>query len=252
MIRLFSKLRGLTTAASLVMPLFFSPLFAAAQQQPANQPQPPSSGTGGFRVGGANVVLPSPDKDLVEVGPDYRVVFDVMVPDTNRLVAAFVSPDDLQVVHGKSQANLARYAVVEVLRQAEFADLSEDDFKTVVKQVAQQIGSSLASSTNSEGEEFNRKLKALNPNAADIAIDKPVSLGVLFEKTDAFGYGMILPVTSKGQTIRMVGGIAVVRVAKRLLFAYDFAVFKDEDSATAIRRNTEAWADSILLVNKEF
>jgi hypothetical protein len=262
--RLFRETPRATVVVSAVAILFGSSLFASAQAAspgqsqtqgptlppgPANPPSP-TAGNGAFRVGGVDVNLPSPDKGMSEVGPDYRVVFDVMVPDTNRLVAAYVSQDDMPVVHGASQANLTRYAAVEVLRQAEFATVSQDDFKAVVEQVAQQIGSNLQTSINSGDEEFNRKLKALNPDAPNIAIDKPVPLGTLFNKTDAYGYGLILPVSSKGQTTRMVGGVAIVRAANRILFCYDFAVFKDEDSAKAIRANSEAWADAILAANK--
>jgi hypothetical protein len=65
-----------------------------------------------------SIAIPSPLKDLSEIGSDYRVVLETLAPATNRLVAAFNRPEDLHQILAGGDAPLARYALVEVPRLA--------------------------------------------------------------------------------------------------------------------------------------
>lgn len=51
------------------------------------------------RVGTIPIIIPSPTTELIEPGPDYRVVFETFAPVNNRLVAAFVPQDNLDGIH---------------------------------------------------------------------------------------------------------------------------------------------------------
>ena len=66
--------------------------------------------------------IPAPTSDLVEAGPDYRVLAEPLVPTNNRLVAAFLQPADLDTLRSGTAAELGRYALVEIPRRAEFAE----------------------------------------------------------------------------------------------------------------------------------
>jgi hypothetical protein len=100
-------------------------------------------------------------------------------------------------------------------------------------------------------EELNRRMKTLNLDDPKISFDKPVQLGSFFSKQDAFGLGMIMPVSSKGSTTTMVGGIILLRVKNRMLFAYLYATYKDQETVRWVRKTSEGWADAILAANKE-
>ncbi|HVU47472.1 MAG TPA: hypothetical protein VHD85_15170 [Terracidiphilus sp.] len=203
-----------------------------------------------YRAGLRSIAVPAPTGDLSEIGPDYRVLFEPLAPDTNRLIAAFVLPDDAAAVRGGGVGALKQYALVEVMRRAEFSDVSPDLFKQIEDGMATQFGADLNASLKDQQNELNHKLKALNDNAATVSLDKPVQLGALFSKQDACGFGVIMPVSAKGTTVKMAAGIMVLRVQQRLVFAYLYTEYKDDTSVQWMGKTAEAWADSILAANK--
>jgi hypothetical protein len=48
----------------------------------------------------------------------------------------------------------------------------------------------------------------------------------------------------------MVAGVTVLRVQNRLLYAYIYSAYKDEDSVQWVRKTSEQWADAILNANQ--
>lgn len=214
--------------------------------QPAAAPAAPAPG---YRTGGKSIVIPAPEGDLIEIGDDYRVVMDPVVPDTNRLLAAFVLPADAKIIRSGSTAQLEKYALVEVPRRAEFVDVTPDAFKEVTDSVAQQFGGSLDTSLKNQEDEFNRRLKDLNPNAAAVTFDKPVPLGVIFSKPDACAFGMIMLISSKGATVKMIASVGVLRAQDRILFVYIYRKYEGDDTVEWIRAISEQWADAILKAN---
>jgi len=107
----------------------------------------------------------------------------------------------------------------------------------------------LGSSFKESEDEFNKRMKAMNLDT-EISYGKPVMLGTLFFKIDAYGFGMIAPVTANGTTVRMVVGGAIFRAKNRVLFAYFYAVYKDDQTVGQVRAETEQWTDAILAANR--
>jgi hypothetical protein len=202
-----------------------------------------------YRAGGKSIVIPSPTKDLVEVGDDYRVLFDNIVPVQNRLLAAFLSPGEAALIESGKGKRLSRYSLVEVPRQREFADFTPENLKEVVDSTNQKLGSNLDSSLKESEEQFNRRMKDLKLDKATVTLDEPIPLGCLFSKKDTYAMGMIMPFTREGKTTKMVAGIVFLRVQNRLLFAYLYSVYEDEDSVRWVRATSEDWADAILKAN---
>ncbi len=212
---------------------------------PQNPPAPAS-----YKAGGTPIVLPPPTTDLVEVGDEARGVMEVAVPDSNRLIAAFLLPQDLpRLTSGSDNSNFTRYAMVEVPRSGEYSDVEASDFKELTDQASQEIGSVVSSSFSETEDEFNRRLKDLNVNAT-VSLGKPVQLGALFSKTDAFGFGLITQVTVGASSSDMAMAAAIVRVKKRVIFAYLYAEYKNDDTVKWLRKSSEDWADAILKANQ--
>jgi hypothetical protein len=204
-----------------------------------------------YRAGLKNLTIPPPASDLVEPGPDYRVILEPLAPTANRLVAAFVPRADLEALRSMHGAALTTYALVEVPRRAEFVDVGPDQFKEVADGVGNQFGASFSATMKDQQEEINRKLKALNSSSAELTLDKPVQLGTLFSKQDVRGYGMLMSVSLNGQSKKVAMGMTVLRIQSRLVFLYTYTEFKDESSVQWIRTTNEHWADSILQANKQ-
>jgi hypothetical protein len=54
-----------------------------------------------------------------------------------------------------------------------------------------------------------------------------------------------------GTTTNMINASALVRVRNRLVFAYVYAVYKDQSSLQWARKAVEDWADAILKANEQ-
>lgn len=203
-----------------------------------------------YRAGLKDFTIPTPTSELVEAGSDYRVLLEPLVPINNRLVAAFLQPADLDTLRSGAAAALGRYALVEIPRRAEFADVTPELFKQLSDTIGTQFGAEVESTLKDQQDEVNRRRKALGSAASDITLDKPVQLGTLFSKPDAAAYGMIMAVSTGGKTRKMIMGMLVVRVQSRVLLIYMYGEYKDQSSVDWIRTTDEHWADAILQANK--
>ena len=211
---------------------------------------PSSSHNQTFQVGGKTIAVPPPSTEVVEVGSDDRVLLENFVPQNNRLVAGFLSPNDLPALKKGGLKTLDRYAIVEVPRRAEFKDVDRDAYKQIADAVARQFGTDLEAAMKEQEDAINRRLKSLSSEAATISLDKPIPLGLLFSKSDACGVAMIMPVSSQGSTTRMVMAMTVLRVQDRVLFGYLYTVYKDETTVQWMRKTTESWVEAILKDNQ--
>jgi hypothetical protein len=204
-----------------------------------------------YRAGLKSIAIPPPTSDLAEIGSDYRVLLEPLAPDSNRLIAAFVLPDEAAAMRaGSSSGGLKQYALVEMPRRAEFATITPDLFKQVEDAMAAQFGADLNASLQDQQDALNRRLKALNGDAATVSLDKPVQLGALFSKPDACAFGAIMPISVKGATVKMAAGIVVLRVRDRVIFAFLYTDYKDESAVAWVHKTSEDWADAILSANK--
>lgn len=128
-------------------------------------------------------------------------------------------------------------------------DLEAEDFPQVAAGVKREFGGPASSSSfQAAEEELKRRLKSLNIDT-EVSLGKPVQLGTLFSKQDAYGFGMISPVSVGTRVMTMGMGGAVVRVKKRMLFVYLFSQYQNEESIEWLRSTTEQWADAMLKQN---
>jgi len=200
-----------------------------------------------FKAGGIPIVIPAPTRDMVEVGYDNREIMEILVPSTNRLLAAFVPTDDLpRLTKGDAKLVMSKYGMAQVPRRGEHMDCRTSDFKIVTDKMKKQFGNIIGSATKEAEEEFNRRMKSLDLDEATMSLGKPTQIGCLFSKQDAYGFGMIMPVSIGGDTITMGMGAALLRINKRLIFVYLYAEYESEETVKWLRKMTEEWADAIL------
>jgi len=241
---LHSSLRSSFLAA---LSLAIAATIALAQDASTSSAKPPEAQS--YRAGTKSIVIPPPEADLLEMGADYRVLAETFVPTSNRLVAAFLKPEDSAALRdGKSQP-LSKYALLEIPRSAEFADITPNLYKQVADSVAKQFEGDLDATLKDQEEELNRRLKALNSSAGTMTFDKAAPLGTFFSKSDACAFGMLTPVAINGTSTKVAMGLIVVRVQNRVLFGYLYSTYKDEGSITWLRKTSEQWADAILKAN---
>jgi hypothetical protein len=201
------------------------------------------------RVGAVSIAIPSPTNDLVEPGPDYRVIFETLAPVINRLVAAFVPQNKIDAIHKGNAPPMDEYALVEVARRTEFAEIDSSTFQQIAEVLGKQFGEDISQFSSKSQEEINRNLKAQG-NSVSVTIDKPVPLGIFFVMKNAIGVGSITPYNVNGVTTRNVGCLALLRVRGRVLSVFTYAAYKDEGTVTWVKTTSEQWASAILKANE--
>jgi hypothetical protein len=214
--------------------LLFSPCARGARSNGIGQTgtgQTASAAAPTYRAGLKSIAIPTPTNDLMEIGPDYRVLFETFAPNTNRLIAAFVLPSEAAALRSGGAEDDSTYALVEVPRAAEFKDVTPEIFKQMAEAVATEFGTNLDADVKKGTDEVNERLKDLNSSAAGVSMDNPIQLGTLFSGSDADGFGLISQVTAKGSTTKLATGVILVRVQNRVIFGYLFTVYKDELAA---------------------
>jgi len=168
-----------------------------------------------------------------------------LAPAKLRLIAAFILSDNLAQLPG-STTPLTKYALVEVPRAAEFVDVDEATFKTVVDGMSQQFSSGTLQSTMQT--EIDRHYADLGGGKP--TVDKPTQLGTMFSKPNASGFAMLMPMAVNDKTVTLVAATLAVRVRNRILFAYLYTQYKDKASVDWITKTSESWVDSILKSNE--
>lgn len=99
-------------------------------------------------------------------------------------------------------------------------DCGASDFKEVTDEAKKEFGDVMSSSMREAKEEFSSRMKSLDLEEATVSHSKPIQLGCLFSKQDAYGFGMIIPLSIGGENMKMGMGSALIRVKQRLLFVY--------------------------------
>jgi hypothetical protein len=205
-----------------------------------------------YKAGGTPIVIPPPTNDLVEVGYENREFMEVIVvPTSNRLLAAFVSSDDLPFLRKSSIKMLSKYSMVQVPRRGEYVDISADDFKQMIGEANQEFSNVCNSTVHESEEEFNWRMKSLDLEEVQANFGKPIQLGTFFSKEDAYGFGLITPLSMNGATVKIATATAMLRAKNRVLFTFVCAEYKDQETLKWHRGTTEDWADAILKANKQ-
>jgi hypothetical protein len=238
-------MRTLTIAAAALALL--SPCALGAQASGAGQTASAAAPT--YRAGLKSIAIPAPTSGLIEIGPDYRVLFETFAPNTNRLIAAFVLPSEAAALRTGGTEDVSTYALVEVPRAAEFKEITPEIFKQVAEAVGTEFGANLDADIKAGTDELNQRLKDLNSSVAGITMDKPVPLGTLFAASDEDGFGLLMQASAQGSTVKMAMAVVLVRVQDRVVFGYLYTTYKDADTVRWLSTKSRAWADAILKAN---
>lgn len=202
-----------------------------------------------FQVGGVTVALTVPPVvDMVEAGDD-RTMFEPVVPEANRIVAAYVRKEDLPALHSGAVAGIPVYALVEAPRAQETVNVLASDFPDLADMVGKRFGLAPFASFKESEDEFNARMKAMNLDQ-QVSDGKPVMLGTFFYNPSALGFGVIVPNPVNEKTTEIVMGAMLFRARARILYAKIYMNYKDAGTPDVVRTLSKEWMDSILQANQ--
>ncbi len=198
------------------------------------------------RAGGLDLTFPAPE-NFEDVGEKFRtMLFELLVPSANRLVAAFAPGTEIAKLNaGRASGGLDTYAMVEAPRQAEYADCTPEAFQQMLK----GLGAPVVELVREQAmEEFSARLKSLGEKSPDVGV--PENVGPIFKKTDVYGSATLMKYSQGERSLTMVAASALIRVRQRVLYAYIFRRYESSETVVSTGKSLEVWADSILAKNK--
>ncbi len=199
-------------------------------------------------AGGVELTLPGPGSDFAEAGDKLRTTFfELLAPSSNRLLSAYLPEKTLATLNAGKSLDLDIYSMVEVPRRAEYSDVTPQAFEEVLKGMETSMGK-FDSNVGDLQQEMNLRLKSLG--VKPIEIGHPEMLGGIFRKSDAGGFAMLVAVKqADDRSATMAGGMAVLRVRQRLIFAYLYRKYESPETISWVHKTLEAWCDGILAKN---
>lgn len=206
-------------------------------------------------VGGISIKMPAPEAEFVEVGSDNRDLMRLFVPTQNRLVCGYVLTNELiHLIKRDADLQLDRYILVEVPLRGEQLDISADDFAQMISEAKETFGDKSGTgfglTFDEANDEIKRRLKSLDVEDS-ISLGKPVQLGTLFSMKDACSFAMILPVNINNKTVKMGGGLMLLRAKSHILYIYVYSEYTGDETIKYLGRLTEKWARQILDSNTD-
>jgi len=201
------------------------------------------------KVGTVPIQFPVPGEGFVNVGSDGLKQLEINVPNSNRLLCAFLTSDDnARLVSPDQTPVMDRYMMVEVSKDSENSDTSDEEFKKLSDVMRNQFSDVADKVTKPMNDELNEKLKKLN--SSEVKIDKPMPLGNFFSHPNAEGFGMVIDYTESTGIRRVAMVAAFLKIRNRLVYVYVYSLYKDPTTIDWLKQKSESWCMSILAANE--
>ncbi len=210
-------------------------------------------------VGGVKIDVQAPNRfyEISSLSSETREIAAMGTPSTNRLLAVFVSEEDLgRIVKGESPI-LERYILLQVSRRLEAENISNMDFQKLVTHFKDQqnvlfgkykdkIDGLLEGATKKMSEESDLLLK--------MELGENISLGIFLEQPNAFGFANLMKyrVAVEGEELDSIvaGGSSFILTRGKMLFAYVYSVYETQDDVDWVRSKSKEWVNSLLVSNE--
>jgi len=197
-------------------------------------------------VGGKLIWLPTPEKDMSEIGDSLTKLAEIQVPPGNILKAVFL-PKDVISKLGLEPISDRKKVLVETNESLEKTDLSENDFKDAVSYLKESFPSDLLEITQKTNIEFEKIKDRLGKQE----VDKMEILGTIMDSKDAFAYLMSFKYKEENTERMIYAGLLTMRVKNRMIYGYFYNYSDYEESINWIANIIPVWSKKVLEYNQE-
>lgn len=193
-----------------------------------------------IEVGGVKIDVQAPIgfHEISSLSPETRNLAETMTPPSNRLLAIFVSEDDLGRIMKGEAPEFGRYMLLQVFRELENTNISNGQFRQLVAQIKEQQNTLLPKEY-----ELSQKMK----------IGEQVPLGVFFEQSNAIGFTSLVKYQAEAEGEKLdyvvAGGTSFIRVKQKVLYAYVYGTYENQDDLNWVRSKSREWVNSLLTFN---
>ena len=209
---------------------------------------------GGVRI---DVQAPKGFHEISSLSPETRKLAETMTPPNNRLLAVFVSEEDLGRIMKGDPPMLERYMFLQTFRGLENSNVSNAKFQKIVSQVKEQqsmLLSKLKKDVATLVEGAAEKMSKEYELSLKIKMREQVPLGVFYEKHNAVGFSSLgkYQVETEGEKLDHVvaSGTSFILTRSKILYAYVYGAYKGQSDLDWVRSKSKEWANSLLSLNK--
>jgi hypothetical protein len=200
-----------------------------------------------------NVHAPLDFYEISELSPETRKYFEIMTPPSNSLLAVFVSEDDLGRIMKGESPNLQRYMILQTPRNFANNNISEMQFNQLVTYLKEQHNMLLSDMKDKIGSYLDDAADQISKDkdiSLDMKIGQQVPLGILFEKLGILSFVNLIKfqVTVDGKSVDsvVVASTSLLKVKDRILYAYVYSIYDNQEDINWVRAKTKEWMDLIL------
>lgn len=197
--------------------------------------------------------------EISSLSPETRRIVETLTPPTNRLLAVFVSEEDLgRILKGESPV-LNRTVLLQVNRELENIKFTNELFLQLVNLIKKQQNT-LLSETKSKvnsvldnaGKTFSKKFDV----QLKIEVGEQVPLGIFNDKPKVLAFASLskyeIKVEDEKVDLVRVIGSSLILLKGRMFYAYINSDYKTKNDVNWIKSKSKKWADSLLRSNPPF
>ena len=183
-------------------------------------------------LGAVQIELPAPGgaHEISEQLPGFRQMIESIVPVSNRLLALY-APDSV-----RNETNVARYMMVQSVKDFEGLDVSASDFASVAALSKAQMPSldqAMKDAGNSAAQKVSEAVSQQTDANVDIKVGESKVLGAYADEKDWIGLSLMIAAQVTGddeaaQPHSLICAANTIRVRSRILYVF---VYSNYDSA---------------------
>lgn len=212
-------------------------------------------------IGGKKILIPAPKEfsDPSLTFPKVSQFGEAMTASTNRLLALFISDDDVKAMLAQTPPQLQRYFMVQTLRVAENAAMSTQDFSGIKNQLKNQYKKVIADNAAKMQLEIDRAVDRLNSDSKAIQ-EKKMSLKMgelkIVDVIDDEKFVTLIAkilvqaeVSGEVKEIPMVLGLATTMVKGKIIYFACYNRFESDADISWIKTQSLEWMPLLFSAN---
>ncbi|MFA9273941.1 MAG: hypothetical protein ACEQSE_03620 [Candidatus Aquirickettsiella gammari] len=211
------------------------------------------------KIANVSIAIPVPQAyvDSSLMFPKMLQLGETMTASANRLLAFFISDDDVKALLSQTAPTLQRYMMVQTLRAAEDSNMQEQDFKEVRNQLKNQYKQFITDSKERMQSEVDQAVERLSKESNQ-AKNVSMKLGELkvVEVMDDERFVTLITKTLVGATVNgelkeipMVMGLGTTMVKGKIIYFFCYARLNSEADVAWIKSQNATWMPSLFSAN---
>ncbi len=205
-------------------------------------------------VGGRDLLVPNPEgfERCDGVDSEYDGIIESYIAATNRLLANFLVPEEVEMLRGMETPQGDRTFNLQTLRKLENLNFGPSDTKSLLAQSRGEIKKQkdeIEALTNSAVKAGNDKLKETYGTDVELSLSGTTILDFFEDSDTALGFGIVSNLTVDDETERVITAAMMTTVNGRLLYFYATSPFRTNADREWAETKVRDWARATVAAN---